>query len=359
MAKFQPKFTFPPPICALLIDISGTLLIGSSPIPGAAQALSTLRAARIPFRLCSNTSKESSHAMYERIRTAGLDVRREELWTSIGALRVVLKELGVKRPYMLLSKSALEECTDEPVRSDLSDASSALPPSSPYDAVVVGLAPPLLDYTHLNTAFRILVGENQPRDTPVSPTGDQAPHSNAHSGLGLGVGVCIQPRPPLIALHKARYLEAPDHALSLGPGPFVHALEEAAQTSATVVGKPTRAFFEAVLRDLERNLDVELGDDAASTQREGDRDRRGRGQSPSTQTHRCRWEGIAVIGDDVLADLGEGAVELGLWRVLVKTGKYRPGDENRQDVLPPDQVCVSFAEFVGMLHEQRTCPGGL
>ncbi|KAF8122590.1 HAD-like domain-containing protein, partial [Boletus edulis] len=351
MAKFQP-----PPIRALLIDISGTLLIGSSPIPGAAQALSTLRAARIPFRLCSNTSKESSHAIHERMCTAGLDVRREELWTSVGALRVVLKELGVKRPYMLLSKSALEECTDEPVRSDLGDASSALSPSSPYDAVVVGLAPPLLDYTHLNTAFRILVGEHRPHDASVSPT-DPAPYSSAHSDANAHTKP--QPRPPLIALHKARYLEAPDHALSLGPGPFVHALEEAAQTSATVVGKPTRAFFEAVLRDLERNLDVELGDDTLSTQREGDGDRRGRGQSSSTQTHRCRWEGIAVIGDDVLADLGEGAVELGLWRVLVKTGKYRPGDENRQDVLPPDQVCVSFAEFVEMLHEQRTCPEGM
>jgi len=60
-----------------------------------------------------------------------------------------------------------------------------------------------------------------------------------------------------------------------------------------------------------------------------------------------------VIGDDVLADLGEGAIELGLWRVLVKTGKYRPGDEGREDALPPDQVCASFSEFVQVLLEQR------
>ena len=86
-----------PAIRALLIDISGTLLVGSSPIPGAVQALATLRAASIPFRFCSNTSKESSDAVLERMRAAGLDVRREELWTSIGALRAVLKELGVKR----------------------------------------------------------------------------------------------------------------------------------------------------------------------------------------------------------------------------------------------------------------------
>lgn len=86
-----------PPIRALLIDISGTLLIGSSPTPGAVWALAELRAAHIPFRLCSNTSKESSDAVHERMRAAGLDVRREELWTSVSSLRAVLKALGVKR----------------------------------------------------------------------------------------------------------------------------------------------------------------------------------------------------------------------------------------------------------------------
>ncbi|KAF8547523.1 HAD-like protein [Imleria badia] len=320
----QPKSNLPP-IRALLIDISGTLLIGSSPTPGAAQALATLRAAHVPFRLCSNTSKESSNAIHERLRAAGLDVRREELWTSVGALRAVLKELGVKRPYMLLSKSALEECTDDPGTED-EGGDPPLDSSVPYDAVVVGLAPPLLDYAHLNTAFRILVGEHQPQDAPASQT---APDPTFNSDIKAP-----QARPPLIALHKARYLEASNHALSLGPGPFVLALEDAARTSATVVGKPTRAFFEAVLSDLDRDLnDAPRGD--------------GHGQPPH------HWEGIAVIGDDVVADLGKGAIELGLWRVLVQTGKYRPGDEGRQDALPPDQVCASFAEFVEVLTKQR------
>jgi hypothetical protein len=30
----------------------------------------------------------------------------------------------------------------------------------------------------------------------------------------------------------------------------------------------------------------------------------------------------------------------------VKTGKYRPGDEQRAGVHPPDEVCESFAAFV-------------
>jgi len=39
-------------------------------------------------------------------------------------------------------------------------------------------------------------------------------------------------------------------------------------------------------------------------------------------------------------------VELGLWRILVKTGKYRPGDELRRDLQPPDEVHECIAAFV-------------
>ena len=130
----------------------------------------------------------------------------------------------------------------------------------------------LLDYEHLNTAFRILVGEN----------------NRAKEAESASV-----PKPLLIALHKARYIQASDYALSLGPGPFVSALEEAAQTRAVVVGKPTKLFFETVIKSF--------GDIRGVG--EGNNDIHGH---------------IAVIGDDVSADLGEGAIELGLWRALGK-----------------------------------------
>ncbi|KIK96999.1 hypothetical protein PAXRUDRAFT_825391 [Paxillus rubicundulus Ve08.2h10] len=282
------------PIRALLIDISGTLLIGSSPIPGAARALSRLREARVPFRFCSNTSKESTAVVHQKMVDAGLDAKLPELWTSIGAVKDVLKTQNLKRPYMLLSESAKAECTDDASPY----ATTACTDSPRYDSVVIGLAPTLLDYDRLNKAFRILVGEDGP-----------AARNPAQKKENV----------PLIALHRARYLESSDRALSLGPGPFVAALETASGTRAQVVGKPTRTFFETVLGDLARDG---LGPD----------------------------DGVAVIGDDVDADLGEGALDLELWRVLVKTGKYRTGDEGRADVQrPPDQVCESFADFVEYL----------
>jgi len=294
MAPTRP----PPAIRALLIDISGTLLVGTKPTPGAAAALARLRDSQVSFRLCSNTSKESTAALRARLCNAGFDVRpdevsgRRELWTSLGAVGGVMEARGLKRPYFLLSDSAREDCTS---------ASTYDPsPAVPYDAVIVGLAPSLLSYEHLNEAFRILVGEH--------------PSQKSHGDTAFN-------NVPLIALHKARTIQSSDGALSLGPGPFVSALETASRRDAEVVGKPTRAFFETVIMNFQPE-----------------------------ESFRGSEEGkVAVIGDDVQADLGDGAVELGLWRILVKTGKYRPGAETAPGVAPPDEVCTSFAAFVDRL----------
>lgn len=263
------------PIRAILIDLSGTLHIESTPLPGAIQALRILRASGVPFRFCSNTSKESTKSLCQKLRHIGFDIPpenlRKEVWTSIGAVRQLLENRGLKRfvllssvvwllllsvafshirPYFLLSDSAKEECAPEPF-----DPS----PDKGYDSVVVGLSPPHFHYDILTTAFRILK-----REAPYA--GDESP--------------------PLIATHKAKYISNSSNQLSLGPGPFVSALESAADVQAVVVGKPTRTFFQLVISSLD------LPEDSGVAGR------------------------IVVIGDDVEADLGGGAVELGLWRVL-------------------------------------------
>ncbi|KII86810.1 hypothetical protein PLICRDRAFT_269577 [Plicaturopsis crispa FD-325 SS-3] len=266
-----------PPLRALLIDLSGTLHVGSTATPNAVSALARLRTA-VPFRFCSNTSKESTSDLRARLQDIGFAVHSnpEEVWTTIGAMKALIRSRGIQRPYFLMSDSTREE-----LASGLAPA-----PDVPYDAVLVGLAPAMFTYEHLNTAFRLL----------------------AHESSSASVQV------PLIATHRARYFGAPDGHLSLGPGPFVAALEHASGASAEVVGKPSRGFFETVIASFGDGVD-------------------GDGK-------------IAVVGDDVEADLGGGAVELGLWRVLVKTGKYRPGDEHRPGLTPPDEVWETFADFV-------------
>lgn len=142
-----------------------------------------------------------------------------------------------------------------------------------YDSVVIGLAPALLDYEHLNTAFRILKGEM---------LGDADERAST--------------KPCLIATHRAKYIQSSSGKLSMGPGPFVAALENAAgpDMQVKVVGKPEAAFFRMVIDDF------------------GDLDK-----SPDVKESLIVPR-IAVIGDDVEADLGGGAIELGLWRVLGK-----------------------------------------
>ncbi|KIP06081.1 hypothetical protein PHLGIDRAFT_107411 [Phlebiopsis gigantea 11061_1 CR5-6] len=303
-----------PPIRALLIDLSGTLHVGSSPTPGAVEALNRLRHVApldtdkpLPFKFCSNTSKEGRDQLKTRLRGMGFELKGDvgqgsgeksqsrEMWTSLGAVSALLKRRDLSRPYCLLEPSAREE-----ILRDLPGPSHASKDEAEYDSVVIGLAPSLLSYANLNTAFRILLAS---------------------------------PQPPLIATHRAKYIRvasdsqdasrAQDSAsLSLGPGPFVAALEAATGVQAEAVGKPTRAFFETVISDFSfETLSDTFSEDAR----------------------------IAIVGDDVETDLGGGAVELGLWRVLVKTGKYRPGDETKPGITPPDEVFGNFKEFVDSL----------
>ncbi|GAA5967250.1 hypothetical protein JCM3765_001748 [Sporobolomyces pararoseus] len=260
---------------ALLIDLSGTLHVDSTATPDAKVALERLRAAKVPLRFVSNTSKESRSSLLKKMRTMELDVREEELFTSLSAVKDLVQRRGL-RPLYLLSPSALE---DFPT------------PSPPFDSVVVGLAPNAFDYKQLNEAFRLLAGE-----TDGAKKGEV----------------------PLIVTHKARVIGDKDGKLSLGPGPFISALEEASGCRAEIVGKPSESFYELALDSL-ASYGYERSD-------------------------------IGMIGDDVQQDVGIAVQQLGLQRFLVQTGKYRPGDEEKLVRLNEGQrrveVCENFARAV-------------
>lgn len=112
---------------------------------------------------------------------------------------------------------------------------------------------------------------------------------------------------PLLALARNRYFRD-DDGLALDMGPFVAALEYAAGVEAEIFGKPSAAFF----REAVRSLGVPAGQ-------------------------------VLMVGDDVQSDVC-GAVEAGLHGVLVRTGKFRDGDEA---ALPGGaQVADDFAAVV-------------
>ena len=116
------------------------------------------------------------------------------------------------------------------------------------------------------------------------------------------------PQPVLVALGMTRYWRAPD-GLRLDVAPFVKALEHASGARAVVLGKPARPFFETALAL--------------------------QGPDPPEPA------AVVMIGDDVVGDVG-GAQRAGLHGVLVRTGKFRPGDLERDDVRP-DAVLDSLA----------------
>ena len=100
-------------------------------------------------------------------------------------------------------------------------------------------------------------------------------------------------------------------------GAFVRALEYASGTEALVLGKPARGFFEAAAASMG-----------------------------------CALADVAMVGDDAEADVaGALAAGAGLG-VLVRTGKYRDGDERR--FRPgPSAVAADLAAAVEWLLQQR------
>lgn len=90
-----------------------------------------------------------------------------------------------------------------------------------------------------------------------------------------------------------------DGKRSLDTGAFVVALEYATQRKATVLGKPSPDFFQAALSSMA-----------------------------------CKAEDAVMIGDDAEADVS-GALAAGIGTgLLVRTGKYATGDEDRVDPAP-------------------------
>ncbi|CAG2120083.1 unnamed protein product, partial [Medioppia subpectinata] len=119
-----------------------------------------------------------------------------------------------------------------------------------------------------------------------------------------------------IAINKSKYYKT-SKGLRLGAGPFVSALEFATGQTAQIVGKPNHQFFLQALEPFD-----------------------------------CRPEDSVMIGDDVCDDIG-GAQSLGMAGILVKTGKYRSGDENKINPLP-HYVLPSFSEAIDLIIQNNS-----
>jgi len=229
-------------IRGVLLDLSGVLYVGSKAIAGAPASLETLRQSGIAVRCVTNVTRLPAEGILERLTKMGFEIRDDELITAPRAARSYLLKHRLS-PYLLIHPALQPEFAD-------------LVTASP-NAVLLGDAGDDLNYANLNRAFRLLM-----------------------EGAAF------------LAMGNNHYFRE-DGGLSLDIGPFVAALEYASGKKATILGKPSRDFFQAAVEALG-----------------------------------CGPDETVMVGDDVLADV-DGALAAGIKGILVKTGKYQPGDESK------------------------------
>ncbi|MER5547897.1 TIGR01458 family HAD-type hydrolase [Streptomyces sp. NPDC002589] len=204
---------------AVLIDIDGVLTVSWRALPGAVEALRSIRAAGLGVALVTNTTSRTRASIAGTLAGAGFDVCAEDVLTAPSATAAHLAEHFPGARCALLNSGDIAEDLGEVVLVD-----------DDPDVVVLGGAGPEFDYAALNRAF-------------------------GHLQRGAR----------LVAMHRSLYWRT-DAGLQLDSGAFLLGLEKAARVEAEVTGKPSRAFFEAALARLGVGAEQALmvGDDVES-----------------------------------------------------------------------------------------------
>ncbi|MDX1735345.1 MAG: TIGR01458 family HAD-type hydrolase [Halioglobus sp.] len=149
-----------------------------------------------------------------------------------------------------------------------------------------GLRPYCLVHDNIRSEF----DEFDQRDPDAVFVADAA-QGFTYDALNRAFRLC-QAGAPLLGVGDNRYFSAGGE-MFMDAGAFIHAIEFAADVQAVIVGKPSADFFALALDSA--------GASAADA---------------------------FMVGDDVFADV-QGALAAGIPACLVRTGKYRAGDENR------------------------------
>ena len=237
--------------------------VSGEPIPGGAEAVHALRAAGHRLRFVTNNTTRSRRVLAEELRALGLELDDDELQTTPQA---AARALAGRRVLALCMPAIVGDLEGIELVGEGADA--------------------------------VLLGGCDETDEP----------NRVFSYMNLARAFAeLQDGAALYCLHKSRWWQT-----SLGPlldaGAFVAGLEYAAGVEATVLGKPTPAYFEAALAALD--ADPELA-----------------------------W----MVGDDIEADI-KGAQAHGMKTALVRTGKFRP-DVLEGSSATPDIIVNSIADL--------------
>jgi HAD superfamily hydrolase (TIGR01458 family) len=247
---------------AILLDVDGVFHVSGHPIEGGGEAVARLREAGHRLRFVTNDTTHSRRRLAEEIRRLGVELEDAELQTTPLAAAHALKD---KRVLALTMPDIIEDLEGIELVGEGADA--------------------------------VLIGGAEERPEVNNQVFSYMNLARAFAELQEGA--------ELYCLHKNRWWQTARGPL-LDTGAFVAGLEYAAELNATVLGKPSAAYFDAALAALDTDA-------------------------------KLTW----MVGDDVEADVA-GAAACGLRTVLVRTGKFRP-DAVEDARVRPEGIISSIA----------------
>ncbi|MBM7842486.1 HAD-IIA family hydrolase [Herpetosiphon giganteus] len=255
------------PIRGCLIDLDGTIYSAGTIIEGAVAAIEQLRAAGYQLLFLTNTDSQLPATLAAKLQARQIPIQAHEI---MNPLQAIAEYLSNREPNLyILAPQAVKTWFEQQYPPQ---------PDQPISHVVLAHCGEVDGYNSLNLAFRQLL---QGAEFLVSQPG-----RNYLSSTGL----------------------------NLDTGAFAALLEYASQTKPTILGKPTKAFFEQALHALQLSA-----------------------------------EEVVVVGDDLTTDM-VGAANSGMASVWLRTGKGQQ-QQLTADLPQPTWTLASIAELPALLAE--------
>ena len=205
------------PYDAILLDLDGVLYRWPEPIPGAAEAVGTLRDAGKGLSFVTNNASRTPDEVAERLSSVGVRAEPREVVTSAMAAATAVADRGVRSAFVVGEGGLITALEDEGIR------------------VVDGSAP---DVGAVVVGFDRRVTYDKLKDASVL--------------VASGV--------PLIASNADASFPAPDGEAWPGAGALVAAIETTTGAKAEVIGKPEAPLLELALRVAGGGRPLVVGD---------------------------------------------------------------------------------------------------
>ena len=250
----------------ILIDIDGVLKFGGRPLPGTREFLNYLYEENFPACIITNTTLTTAEDQKKFFRDENIELKFPILTASDSTY------LYVKRNYIRAAVYCIEHVKE--IFDDIIDMDNP-------DVVVIGDLLKDWDYDILTEIFR-----------------------KVKAGADL------------VAMQKNRYWNTPVDGYLLDVGPFVAAIEYATEKEATVIGKPSKIYFDTALQMIGSSIE----------------------------------KPFIMVGDDIENDIG-AAQSYGGTGILMYTGKTQhplPKDHP----IKPDYEARELVEVISILSRQ-------